>query len=332
MAEWITSRAAELSDLAVFADCFAADLYPLAALLEPLHAGAGDVLMEQGERADFFLIIGSGTAVVEHRDPDGSTAEFEVPAGRIVGEIALLRHSARVATVCAGDELTGWVGGDDAFDQLIELPGVLATLVRTARQRLAAYLTPIPVHLADGTELLLRPVLPGDSSRAEHGPVQFSSETIFRRFMSAREPSPALMNYLFQVDYVNHFAWVVVDTGEGDIVGDVRFVRDERDRTTAEIAFIVGDEYQGRGVGSFLMKALVLAARVGGVERFTARVLSDNLAMRTILDKYGARWQREDLGVVTTEIDVPEMREVKLPADLKDRIRDVARQVFEALG
>jgi GNAT superfamily N-acetyltransferase len=43
-------------------------------------------------------------------------------------------------------------------------------------------------------------------------------------------------------------------------------VRDERDRTTAEIAFIVGDEYQGRGVGSFLMKALVLAARVGGVE------------------------------------------------------------------
>jgi hypothetical protein len=70
-----------------------------------------------------------------------------------------------VATVLAAGEVTGWVGRDDAFDTLIELPGVLNTLVRTARQRMAAFITPIPIHLADGTELLLRPVLPGDSAR-----------------------------------------------------------------------------------------------------------------------------------------------------------------------
>ena len=52
------------------------------------------------------------------------------------------------------------------------------------------------------------------------------------------------MSYLFQVDYVNHFAWVLVDSDD-DIVGDVRFVRDENDRTAAEIAFIVADEYRG---------------------------------------------------------------------------------------
>lgn len=50
MAEWITARAAELSNLSVFADCFPADLYPLAALLEPLRAGDGEVLMRQGRR------------------------------------------------------------------------------------------------------------------------------------------------------------------------------------------------------------------------------------------------------------------------------------------
>ena len=140
------------------------------------------------------------------------------------------------------------------------------------------------------------------------------------------------MDYLFQVDYVNHFVWVVVDAEEGNIVADVRFVREQPGVPVAEIAFIVGDEYQGRGIGSFLMKALVVAANVGGIEKFTARVLSDNLPMRTILDKFGAEWEREDLGVVTTVIDVPELRDVNLPPELTVRIRDVTRQVLEALG
>lgn len=331
MAEWITARAAELSQLSVFADCFAADLYPLAMLLEPLHAHDGDVLMCQGEAAQFFLIIGAGGVVVVHTNADGGTVETTVDAGQVIGEIALLRHAPRVATVRAAGEVTGWSGGDEAFDRMIELPGVLAMLVRTARQRLAAFITPIPVRLADGTELLLRPVLPGDSARAERNADGFSDETVFRRFMSPRDLSSSLLSYLFQVDYVNHFAWVLVDSGD-DIVGDVRFVRDEGDRTVAEIAFIVADEYQGRGVGSFLMKALMVAAGVGGVEKFTARVLSDNLAMRKILDKYGAHWQREDIGVVTTVIDVQEIRDVRLPAALTDRIRDVARQIFGALA
>jgi protein lysine acetyltransferase len=332
VAESITARANELANLSVFADCFGADLYPLALLIEPVHAKAGDVLMRQGEPADFFLIIAGGSAVVQHTGPDGATAEISVGAGRILGEIALLRHSTRIATVTAAEELSGWTGDDDAFDQLIELPGVLTMLVRTARQRVAAFIEPIPFRLRDGTELLLRPVLPGDAVLAEHGPVAFSPETMYRRFMTAREPTQALMDYLFQVDYVNHFVWVVVDAEEGNIVADVRYVREQPGQPVAEIAFIVGDEYQGRGIGSFLMKALVVAARVGGIEKFTARVLSDNQPMRTILDKFGAEWQREDLGVVKTVMDVPELRDVNLPPELTGRIRDVARQVLEALG
>jgi len=332
VAENITARASELANLSVFADCFGADLYPLALLVEPVHAEAGDVIMRQGEPADFFLIIASGSAIVQHTDIDGATAQINVEAGRILGEIALLRHSTRIATVIAAEDLSGWTGDDDAFDQLIELPGVLTMLVRTARQRVAAFIEPIPFRLRDGTELLLRPVLPGDGVRSEKGEVEFSSETMYRRFMTAREPTQALMDYLFQVDYVNHFVWVAIDAEAGNIVADVRYVREEPGQPVAEIAFIVGDDYQGRGVGSFLMKALVIAAHVGGIEKFTARVLSDNLPMRTILDKFGAEWQREDLGVVTTVMDVPDLRDVNLPPELMGRVRDVARQVLEALG
>lgn len=72
---------------------------------------------------------------------------------------------------------------------MVHIPEVMPRLLRMVRQRLAAFITPIPVRLRDGTELLLRPVLPGDSERTVHGHVHFSSETIYRRFMSARTPT-----------------------------------------------------------------------------------------------------------------------------------------------
>ena len=83
----------------------------------------------------------------------------------------------------------------------------------------------MPIRARDGTELLLRPVLPGDSARTVQRPRQFSGETLYRRFMSARIPSPALMHYLFEVDYVDHFVWVVTEP-DGSFVADARFVRD----------------------------------------------------------------------------------------------------------
>ncbi|WP_197378410.1 GNAT family N-acetyltransferase [Mycolicibacterium mengxianglii] len=327
MAEPIVQRASDLAALSVFADCFGADLYPLAQQLTPVYAGVGDTLMRQGEPADFFLIIHSGRVEVSHSG-DGYSFVTDVGPGRIVGEIALLRHSARTATVTAIEEVIGWSGGDEAFDELIELPGVLAMLIRTARQRLAAFITPIPMELAGGVRLLLRPVMPGDVERTTNSPVEFSSETMYRRFQSPRVPTPSLMRYLFEVDYINHFVWVVT-TESGDVVADARFVRDERDASTAEIAFTVGDEYQGRGIGTYLMGALAVAARVAGVKSFSGRVLSDNLAMRKIMDRAGARWEREDLGIVTTVVDVP----ATLPFDQQTarRIEDVARQVMRAL-
>jgi protein lysine acetyltransferase len=331
VAELITQRANELAGLSVFADCFGADLYGLAMKLEPLGAFAGDTLMRQGDRADFFLILADGIVGICHEADDGSVVEVAIAGGQVVGEIALLRNSRRIATVVARTEVAAWRGDDDAFDELIELPGVLRMLIRTARQRMAALVTPITLKARDGSELLLRPVLPGDSERTARGRVEFSADTFSRRFMTSREPNKSLMDYLFQVDYVDHFVWVVTDV-QDNVVADARFVRDEADGTSAEIAFIVGDDYQGKGLGSFLMKALVVAAQADGIEKFSARVLSENLSMRKILDDYGAEWQREDLGIVTTVIDVPDLSVLHLPRALIEQIDRVARQVIKAVG
>jgi CRP-like cAMP-binding protein len=324
------ARVEELAAMDIFEGCPAEDLVLLAACVQPLRATAGQVLMQQGEQAVSFLLISSGHAEIKHVGSDGAVAVGEASAGTIVGEIALLRSRPRIATVTAGETLTGWIGNNDAFTRMVQIPGVMPRLLRTVRQRLAGFITPIPVRVRDGTQLLLRPVLPGDDERTVHGHIQFSSETLYRRFMTARLPSPALMQYLAEVDYVDHFVWVVTDGS--DPVADARFVRDETDPTIAEIAFTVADAYQGRGIGSFLIGALSIAASVDGVERFSARMLSDNLPMRTIMDRYGAVWQREDVGVITTVIDVPRRRDLHLKRDMADQIERVARQVIEAVG
>ena len=330
MAGLTGARVEELAAMDIFEGCPAEDLVPLAACVQPLRAAAGQVLMQQGEQAVSFLLISSGAAEIKHVGSDGAVAVGEASAGTIVGEIALLRNRPRIATVTTAEPLTGWIGDNDAFTRMVYIPGVMPRLLRTVRQRLAAFITPIPVRDRDGTRLLLRPVLPGDDERTVHGHIQFSSETLYRRFMTARLPSPALMHYLSEVDYVDHFVWVVTDGS--DPVADARFVRDEADPTIAEIAFTVADAYQGRGIGSFLIGALSIAARVDGVERFSARMLSDNLPMRTIMDRYGAVWQREDVGVITTIIDVPRRRDLHLKRDMADQIERVARQVIEAVG
>ncbi|MDP9166264.1 MAG: GNAT family N-acetyltransferase [Actinomycetota bacterium] len=333
MAGSLTVSADELAALEFFAGCPGDRLGPLAALLRPLSAVPGQVLMRQGEHADSFLLIGSGRARVVHTGADGDSYDVDVTPGLIVGEIALLRDAPRTATVTVTEPLTGWVGGREAIAAMLDVPFMMDKLVRTARQRLATYVTPIPVTLRGSAEFHLRPVLPGDNERTVRGPVQFSSETFYRRFQTTRTPTPALMAYLFEVDYVDHFVWVLTDGNAIDapIVADARYVR-ENTQTAAEVAFIVGDEYQGRGIGSFLMEALAVAARSEGIRRFTARVLADNVPMRTILDRYGAQWHRDEQGVVTTAVDVPLMRDLSLPPELYRQIRSVARQVIRAVG
>lgn len=314
----------------IFQGCPAADLAGLAADLQPVHADAGRVLMRQGERAVSFLLISTGAAEVKHTG-DGVVIVNEVSTGMVVGEIALLRNGPRSATVTTSGPLTGWIGDRQAFTRLVQIPEVMDRLVRTARQRLAAYITPIPIQARDGTELLLRPVLPGDGARTIHGHVTISPETLYRRFMSARIPSPALVHYLSEVDYVDHFAWVVTEK-DGSPVADARFVRDHRAPTVAEIAFMVGDAYQGRGIGTFLIGALAVVARLEGIEKFSARVLSENAPMRVILDRHGAFWQRDEPGIVTTVIDVPDAAGLPFSPELAEQIKNVGRQAIQTVG
>ena len=323
--------AEELAGLDVFAGIPAEDLVGLAANLEPLHAAPGEVLMRQGERALSFVIIASGRVEIRHVGPDGVVAVAELSAGLIVGEIALLRHApARTATVIAKEEVCGYIGYQSAFECMLAIPDIAERLTRTARQRLAAFITPIPVQAKDGTRLFLRPDLPGDAKRVGRGRVEFSHETLYRRFLSVGAPTEAQLTYLFEVDYIDHFVWVVTDGVDGPVVAAASFVRDADDPASAEIALTVADAYQGRGIGTLLLGALAAAAQVDGIKRFHALVLSENAAMRALANKFQARWQYEEPGVVTTTMQVPAPDDLPIKLDAVPQIHHVARLVIHA--
>jgi CRP-like cAMP-binding protein len=321
--------AIELGALPVFAGIPTNELSALAAELTPVRARAGEVLMRQGDKALSFLILASGEVEVRHTDSDGQTLVAFLSEG-LIGEIALLRNAPRTATVVATDLVTAYLGYEAAFQHLLQIPGIAAPLVRTARQRLAAFLMPIPIKARDGTELMLRPVLPGDTQRVAHGHVMFSPETLYRRFLSVRTPTETVLTYLFEVDYVDHFVWMVTDGEDGPVVADARFVRDQDDPTIAEIAFTVADAYQGRGIGTVLFAALAVAARVDGVTKFHARVLSDNLPARALLDRLDAPWIRDEPGVVAATVEVPDPKNLPVKIEHIKQIQDIARQVIRA--
>lgn len=320
--------APDLAALQVFADIPEQELAALAADLQPLRAAAGEVLMRQGEEAESFAIIAAGRVEIRHGDADGQVTTVELAPGTIVGEIALLRHSPRTATVIAIDDVRGYRGDNGAFDRMLAMPLVADRMVRTARQRLAAYIVPIPVSTRDGAQLLLRPVLPGDAERFT-GNGSFSRETLYRRYQGGA-PTEARLVYLFEVDYVEHFVWVVLDGSDGPVVADARFIRDEDDPDSAEVALTVADAYQRRGIGTLLLGALAVAARVDGVKRFHARVLADNPPARALGDKVNACWEHEEPGVVTTTGEIPEFDALPLSRGLRRQIEHVARQVIHA--
>jgi hypothetical protein len=80
------------------------------------------------------------------------------------------------------------------------------------------------------------------------------------------------------------------------------------------------------------MGAVSVIARLEGIEKFTARVLSENAPMRAILDRLGAYWEREEPGIVTTVIDVPGAAQLPFGKEVADQIKEVGRQAIQAVG
>ena len=132
------------------------------------------------------------------------------------------------------------------------------------------------VVVADGLELLLRPLRPDDKRRLAQAFEQLSPQTRYRRFFAPMESlSDQDLRYLTEVDHHDHEAIAAVNPENGMIIGVARFVRSD-DPTEAEVAVVVGDPWHGHGVATALLQKLVERARTERIDHFVALVLSDN--------------------------------------------------------
>jgi GNAT superfamily N-acetyltransferase len=135
---------------------------------------------------------------------------------------------------------------------------------------------PMLLTLLDGTTVFVRPIGAEDKPLLIEGLRRISLETAMRRFLSPkRRFSEKELRYLTEVDQHDHIALVAVDAREPSVlIAVARCVRVSGD--TADVAVVVGDPWQGLGLGRRLMRVLADAAEREGITRFAGTMLADN--------------------------------------------------------
>ncbi|MBA2350923.1 MAG: GNAT family N-acetyltransferase [Burkholderiales bacterium] len=156
-------------------------------------------------------------------------------------------------------------------------------------------------NLRDGTPVCVRAVRPGDKAMFETAFDRQSAETIHSRFFHfKRELSDCDLKNFTEVDFDNHVGLImtIVENNEERLIGVGRFVR-EASEDEAESAFVVDDEYQGRGAASSLLQHLVKLARRLGITIFKAYVQADNLNMLGVFERSGLPMTKTAEGDIT---------------------------------
>ena len=148
-----------------------------------------------------------------------------------------------------------------------------------------------PLTLRDGAQVVLRPIRPEDEPALTALYERLSPQTAYQRFFTVmRRLPPDWAHILANVDYDRRMAIAAIGPGD-ELIGVARYAHDQR-VDEAEIAIVIEDRWQGRGLGTLLLRELIRYARRMGIQRLRAYVLADNLRMlklirrvTTILDR-----------------------------------------------
>ncbi|HET9643540.1 MAG TPA: GNAT family N-acetyltransferase [Burkholderiaceae bacterium] len=165
----------------------------------------------------------------------------------------------------------------------------------SAAARLPQRLRPLALqdrfHLADGRQVLLRPIEPQDAEAEQAFVRRLSLASRQRRFhIGIRELAPQMLREFTEVDQRRHVAIVAQVCGPHAplLVADARYVRNDDD-ADAEFAIAVADDWQGQGLGTRLLHRLARLACHAGVHRLYGEVLHGNEPMIAMLRREGAR-------------------------------------------
>lgn len=166
------------------------------------------------------------------------------------------------------------------------------------------------VRFEDGAEVCIRPIRPEDAPRLRALHSRLSPQTIYLRFLQQLRELPEKQAIAFaEVDGKSRMA-LVASRGTGDdceVVAVARYALLEPEAEgKADVAIVVEDRYQGRGLGTTLLTRLVDYARAHGVRAFVATVFPMNDRMMGMIKRSGLPTQQvhREPGVVEIQIDL----------------------------
>jgi GNAT superfamily N-acetyltransferase len=159
--------------------------------------------------------------------------------------------------------------------------------------------------LPDGSEVILRPLEPEDSDLLLDVFDGLGHRSREQRFLTAKHRLTATdLRQLTAVDHHHHEAVVALSLPDCRPLGVARFVRAAADPTTADVAVVVVDAWQSRGLGTVLATSLLGRARELGVRRFSVLMARNNEAAVRLMHRVLGDVEHSDLNAETAEFVV----------------------------
>lgn len=159
-----------------------------------------------------------------------------------------------------------------------------------------------------GKEVLVRPIKAVDEDHLRDFFHKLSDQNVYMRYFTQLRSLPQkILKRFSDIDYSKDMALVILSppqTAQHEIVGIGQWILDTEDHVP-EIAFQIRDDWQGEGLGNYLLTRLIEMARAFQIQRLKADVLEDNLAMHKVFEASGLTFKRSHaFGVYTYRFDL----------------------------
>jgi RimJ/RimL family protein N-acetyltransferase len=145
--------------------------------------------------------------------------------------------------------------------------------------------------LDDGTKIKLRPIHPTDETRMRDLFYKLSKGTVYYRFGSQLKQlsRKQIQNFVY-IDHRNEVGLVgtIPEAGDEEIIAFGGYYLDQK-TNRAEVGLVVQDEWQNRGIGTFMLKYLARIAQKDGIRGLTAEIHSTNKTMLNIFHKLNVK-------------------------------------------
>ncbi|MCX6645575.1 MAG: GNAT family N-acetyltransferase [bacterium] len=166
-----------------------------------------------------------------------------------------------------------------------ELESVEGKIIVGPKEFRATYL------LENGTQVAFRPIHPTDQELMRDLFYALSRQTVYYRFMSQMKyiPQKQIQDFVY-IDHRNEVVLVATlpEASGDEIIAVGGYYLDPR-TNRAEVAFVVRDEWQNKGIGKFLLQQLTNIAKSNGISGFTAETLQENRGMQSVFNRSGLK-------------------------------------------